>query len=115
MALMSTCLKNGEIVINSGDRLTIETAADFLRLLREGFEASKNVSVEFEAEVEIDITVIHALCSACKTAAASGKIFSYQGPRPLALADIIEDCGIELHAVCKHNSDSTCIWFGGEK
>ena len=115
MALTSTCLENGDTLINSGDRLTIESATDFMRLLREGLAASRNLSVEFEAEVEIDITGIQLLCSACKTAAASGKTFSFQGPRPRALEELIEACGAGRHAACKHNLDSACICFGGAK
>lgn len=113
MALMSTCRENGQIVISSGDRLTIESAADFARLINEGFQAAQHVAVEFEPELEIDITGLQILCSACKTAAASGKTFSCSGPRSQALADMIEACGAERHAVCKQNNNSTCIWFGG--
>lgn len=113
MALTSICRENGDIIISSGDRLTIESAGEFAQLIREGLEASQHVSVEFEPDVEMDITGIQIICSACKTAAASGKNFSYQGARPSALADLIEACGVERHATCKQNNNSTCIWFGG--
>ncbi|MEI6704506.1 MAG: STAS domain-containing protein, partial [Deltaproteobacteria bacterium] len=78
-------------------------------------EASRDVSIEFEPEVEIDITGVQILCSGCKSAANSGKTFSYHGPQPQALTDIIVTSGSERHAVCKHNNGSTCIWFGGSK
>jgi len=113
MALTSTCRENGEIIITSGDRLTIESASDFMRLLREGMEASRNVSVELEAGVEIDITAMQLFCSACKTAAAQGITFSCHGPRPPALHDMIEACGAGRHTACKQNMDSNCLWFGG--
>lgn len=113
MALTSTCRENGDTIISSGDRLTIETAGDFARLLREGLEASQHVSVAFEPGLEMDITGLQIVCSACKTAAASGKTFLCQGGRPPALADLIEACGVERHATCKQNNNSTCIWFGG--
>jgi anti-anti-sigma regulatory factor len=115
MALTSSCRENGEYVISSGDRLTIETAGDFARLIREGLEASQKVSVEFEPEVAIDITGVQILCSACKTAAANGASFSFQGVRPRSLTDIIEACGAERRAACKQNNNSNCIWFGGVK
>lgn len=115
MPLNSSYRENGEIVIISGDRLTIENAVDFARLVREALDAAKNVAVEFEAAVEMDITGVQILCSACKSAAAGGKTFSYHGPQPQALADIIIASGAERHAACKHNNDSTCIWFGGAK
>src|SRR6185369_5580573 len=98
MALNSSYRENGEIIITSGDRLTIENAADFARLVREALEASKNVAVEFEPALEIDITGLQILCSACKTAAAVGKTFSYHGPQPEALAALISASGAERHA-----------------
>ena len=115
MTLNSSIRENGEIIITGGDRLTIENAAEFLRILKEALEASPNVSIEFEPAVKIDITGVQILCSACKSAANSGKTFSYHGPQPLALTDLIATCGAERHVVCKHNNDSTCIWFGGSK
>jgi len=113
MPLNSSVRENGEIIITSGGRLTIENAAEFSLIVREALEASSNVALEFEPEVEIDITGVQILCSACKSAAQSGKTISYHGPQPQALADIITSSGAERHAVCKHNNDSTCIWFGG--
>lgn len=113
MPLNSSVRENGEIIVTSGDRLTIETAAEFSSIIREALEASKSVSIEFEPTVEIDITGMQILCSACKSAALSGKSFSYHGPQPRALTDIITSSGAERYAVCKHNNNSTCIWFGG--
>ncbi|MDD2898929.1 MAG: STAS domain-containing protein [Desulfuromonadaceae bacterium] len=105
--------EDGQMVITSGDRLTIECAAEFSRCISEAFEASQVVAVEFDPAVEIDITGVQVLCSACKSAAQSGKKFSYHGPQPQALTDIIASSGAERNAACKHNNDSLCIWFGG--
>ncbi|MBW4055199.1 MAG: STAS domain-containing protein [Proteobacteria bacterium] len=113
MPLNSSVRENGEIIITSGDRLTIETAAEFSRIVREALEASKNVALEFEPAVEIDITGVQVLCSACKSAAQGGNVFSYRGPQPRALAEIITSSGAERNAVCKYNNNSTCVWFGG--
>ena len=115
MSLNSSYRENGSIVITSGDRLTIENASEFSRLLREALEAAPSVIVEFDPQVTLDITGIQLLCSACRTAASSGKSFTYQGLQPHGLAEMIASCGAERHAVCKHNNDSTCIWFGGAK
>jgi len=115
MTLTSTGRENGATLINSGDRLTIESAADFRQHLMKGMAASQNLSIEFEADLEIDLTGMQLLCSACRTAAASGKHISFQGPRPRALEELIEACGAGRHSLCKQNLDSTCIWFGGAK
>lgn len=113
MPLNSSVRENGEIIVTSGNRLTIENAAEFSRIVLDALEASKNIAIEFEPAVEIDITAVQILCSACKSAALRGKTFSYHGPQPQALADIIVSSGAERHSACKHNNDSTCIWFGG--
>ena len=113
MALNSSCRANGEIIITSGARLTVENAAEFARIIREALEASNNVVLEFEPAAEIDITGVQILCSACKSAASTGNTFTYHGPQPQALEDIITACGAGRHAVCKHNNNSICIWFGG--
>ena len=76
MPLNSSVRENGEIIITSGDRLTIETAAEFSRIIGEAFEASKNIALEFEPVVDIDITGVQIICSACKSAAVGGKTFS---------------------------------------
>ena len=115
MPLNSSVRENGEIIITSGDRLTIEASADFARIVREALEASAAVAIEFDPAVEIDITGMQILCSACKSAARSGKTFSYNGLQPHALGAFIATSGAERHAICKHNNDSTCIWFGGSK
>ena len=113
MPLNSSVRENGEIIITSGSRLTIENAAEFSRITREALEASRNVSIEFEPDVDIDITGVQILCSACKSASESAATFSYHGLQPQALSDIIAMSGAERRAVCKHNNDTTCIWFGG--
>lgn len=113
MPLNSSVRENGEVIVTSGERLTIETAGEFSRVVREALEVSKDVALEFEPAVEIDLTGVQILCSACKSASRSGKTFSYHGPQPSALAAIITSSGAERHAVCRHNNGSTCIWFGG--
>jgi anti-anti-sigma regulatory factor len=113
--LNSSGQDNGEIVISSGKRLTIETAADFTQRIRKGLSAAGSVAVVFDADVELDITALQVLCSACRTAAAEGKTFSYRGGQPKALADLIAACGAGFHGPCKNNNDSICIWFGDGK
>jgi anti-anti-sigma regulatory factor len=113
MPLNSSVSENGDIIIKGGDRLTIENASEFSRIVKEALDVSGMVAVEFDKESAIDITGLQVLCSACKSAAQSGKIFTYHGQQPQSMADLITACGAERHAVCKHNNDATCIWFGG--
>lgn len=113
MPLTSSVRENGDIIISSGDRLTIENAAEFTRIAREALESANTVAIEFEEGAAIDITGVQVLCSACKSAAQYGKIFTFHGAQPAALLEVIDACGATRHAVCKHNNDATCIWFGG--
>lgn len=113
MPLNSSVRENGEIIVTSGSCLTIETAAEFSRIIREALEASNTVTVEFDQAVEFDITGVQVLCSACKTAARSGKNFSYHGLQPRSMTEVIAASGAERHAACKHNNTTTCSWFGG--
>ena len=115
MPLNSSVRENGEIIVTSGGRLTIENAAEFSRILCEALEASKNVAIEFEPDVEIDITGVQVLCSACKSAAKAGSVFSYHGPQPQALAEVIASSGAERNAICKFNNNTNCLWFGGAR
>lgn len=114
MALNSSYRENGSIVITSGDRLTIETAAAFARLVREALETVPHVELEFEAAVAMDITGLQIICSACRTASSGGRSFTFRGGKPQGLIDIITLCGAERHALCRHANDSDCIWFGGQ-
>ena len=113
MPLNSSVRENGEIVITSGDRLTIENAADFARLVREALDSSNVVAIEFEAAVEIDLTGLQILHSACMSAAENGKTFSYHGRQPQALSDLLAASGVTRHMGCKNNNNADCLWFGG--
>jgi len=113
MPLNSSVRENGDIVITSGDSLTIENVAEFSRIAIEALDAAHTVVVEFEPDVAIDMTGIQLICSACRSASAAGKVFTYRGSHPHSLTDIITGSGAERNAACKYNNDSSCFWFGG--
>jgi len=113
MPLNSSIHENDEMVITSGDSLTIENVAEFSRIACEALDAAHVVTIEFKPDVAIDITGVQLLCSACKSASAVGKVFTYRGSQPHALANIITVSGAERNDACKYNNDSSCFWFGG--
>lgn len=115
MGLNSHVCENGQVTISSGDRLTIENSGEFLNIVRDALLSSSEVEIEFATGVEIDLTGLQIICSCCKSAARDGKVFKYKGPQPESLTNLIHATGAERHAVCKHNNDSTCLWFGGTK
>lgn len=96
-------------IVGSGEKLTIETTADFAQRIRKELTGATTVVVEFEPVVELDITALQVLCSACKTAAAEGKKFTHRGPIPQALVDLAGAVGSAHHAHCTQNN-MTCFF-----
>jgi len=112
---VNSATKQAECVINSGERLTIETIADFIGQIREGLSEAATVVIEFNPEVEMDITALQVFCSACKTATAEGKRCIHRGPPPQALLDLSTAAGAERHESCTNNNDSCFRQFEGVK
>lgn len=111
----STYRADGGITISSGKRLSIENAADFGRCVRTALATAQTVTLEFDPEVEVDISILQTLCSACKTAAAEHKTLTYQGSDPASLRQLIVTAGAERLGPCRHNNGNPCQWFGGKR
>ena len=105
--------RHDELVINSGDRLTIETIADFVQQIRSGFAEAATVVLEFRENVEMDITALQVFCSACQTASAAGKKFIYREPLPTTLTRLATAAGSERHDHCKNDNPACFRKFGG--
>lgn len=101
------------MVINSGDRLTIETIAGFIQLIRKGLTETTTVVIEFDPNVEMDITALQFFCSACKTALAEGKRFTHRGPPPKALLELLAAVGAECHEHCINDNMACFRQLGG--
>ena len=104
-----------ERIINSGDRLTIETISDFAQQIRSGFAEAAAVVIEFHENVDLDITALQVFCSACQTASASGKKLTYRGPLPATLLHLATAAGSERNDSCKIDNPSCFRKFGGLK
>ena len=105
--------EDGSITINSGDRLTIENAADFISCISTALAASQHVALEFNLVVDVDITALQILCSACKTATEEGKTFTHLGSLSAPWRQMVISTGAGRHVSCKHNDSNPCNWFGG--
>ena len=103
----------GEIIINSGDCLTIETTGEFAQRIMQGLAQAGTVIVEFEPDVELDITALQVFCSACIKATAEGKRFIHRGPAPQTLLDLTTAIGSERHDHCRNNNMLCFRQFGG--
>ena len=105
--------RDGEIIINSGDRLTIDTTGAFAQRIMQGLAEAGTVVIEFEPDVELDITALQVFCSACMKATAEGKRFIHRGPAPQALLDLTAAMGAERHEHCENNNMLCFRQFGG--
>ena len=106
--------QKSERVISSGDKLTVETVAAFARLIRKELsEASSTVVLEFPESVEMDITALQVLCSACKTASAEGKTIAYRGRLPELLQALAPVTGPKNSEPCSDSNISCFRQFEG--
>ena len=102
-----------ELIISSGEKLTIETTAEFVELIRKGLAEASTIVIEFSPDLDLDITGLQVFCSACKAATALGKKFIHRGPLPKALRDLAAAVGSERHEHCANNNMSCFRKFGG--
>lgn len=102
-----------EIVISSGHRLTIETIADYIQRIRAGLDEAETVVLEFDPDVEMDITALQVFCSSCNTATSKGRRCIHRGPLPQALIDLSVAAGSERHKYCKNNNEFCFRQIGG--
>lgn len=103
-----------EIVIATGDRLTIETTGEFAEKIRTALNGAARVVIDFDPNLTLDITALQLFCSACAQATAEGKAIIHRGASPAALLELAEAAGTERHMRCR-NANRTCFrQFGGE-
>ena len=102
-----------ERIIHSGKRLTIETTGEFVQQLRQGLSEVETVVINFDPDVEMDLTALQVICAACKTANAEGKQFNLNRPLPQALLDLAATAGAESLQGCTIQNKSCICQFGG--
>ncbi|KAB0669405.1 STAS domain-containing protein [Oryzomonas sagensis] len=95
--------------------LTIERSGEFCQTLRDALAGAQQVVLDVTQVQEIDIPGLQLICSACKTAAAAGKVFTFAGHLPACLLELKDGIGACQNSPCSHNGNSSCIWFGGMK
>ncbi len=98
-----------EIVISSGDRLSIENIAEFVQSIRKGLAGASTVVIDFKPNVEMDITALQVLCSACKTASAEGQQFAYRGPLPALLQELVPGLGSMMTNEQREDNTISCF------
>lgn len=102
-----------EIVIATGDRLTIETTGEFAEKIRAGLAEASRVIIDFDPDLTLDITALQLFCSACAQATAEGKVIIHRGATPKALLELAEAAGTERHMHCSNNNRTCFRQFEG--
>lgn len=103
-----------EIVIATGDHLTIENTGEFAEKIRSALNGATRVVIDFDPNLTLDITALQLFCSACAQATAEGKVIIHRGVTPVALLELAEAAGTERQMRCR-NSNRTCFrQFGGK-
>ena len=62
---LSESEKGTEHVVRSGSRLTIETIAEFVQQIRKALNEASTVVIEFDRDVEMDITALQVFYASC--------------------------------------------------
>jgi anti-anti-sigma regulatory factor len=95
--------------------LTIERCGEFRQALVDALAGAQHVVLEFGRVHDMDIPVLQLICSACKTAAAANKSFTFAGTLPESLTVLKESLGVCQNSPCSQNNNTSCLWFGGAK
>ena len=96
-----------------GGTLNIEAAAELRRVLGEALTEAPQVLLDTRQLEELDITILQTICSACKTAAASGRRLLAEGEFPDCMKALNNGIGAHMALPCRQNNDQPCIWFKG--
>ena len=102
-----------EIVIDSGERLTIETIAGFIQQVRNAMNVADTIVIEFHPDVEMDITALQVFCSAHTTATSNGKNLIHRGPIPKIMMELAMSAGAERCDHCINNRQHCFRQLGG--
>jgi anti-anti-sigma regulatory factor len=114
-APLHTTHQGSEGVIRIGPRLTIETVSDCAQQLRQLLAENDTVVMEFESEIEMDITALQLICSASTTAAGEDKRLVCREPLPVCLTDLAISAGVQCRDRCgKHPQPCFLALTGGD-
>ncbi|MCK4911890.1 MAG: STAS domain-containing protein [Thermodesulfovibrionales bacterium] len=100
--------KEGAIRINASGSLTIESAGELHKVLRQELENSMSVSLDLGNISDVDVTGLQLLCSAHRTARTSGKHMSIEKASE-GLLDHVDRSGYIHHRGCPEEFEP-CLW-----
>jgi len=101
--------------VSIGGSLSIEDAVELHRALSEALAEAPMVILDARHLEELDLTILQTLCSACKSAAASGRALRFEGDPPACMKSLNNGLGAHMGSPCRKNNDQPCIFFGGAR
>lgn len=93
--------------------LNIEAAAELHRALSGAISEAPRVVLDARQLEGLDMTILQTLCSACKTAAATGCALLLAGETPACITSLNSGIGAHMGLPCRQNNNEPCFFFGG--
>ncbi|GFO59361.1 sulfate transporter [Geomonas silvestris] len=94
--------------------VTIAQAAGLKDELVAALAKGCDLRVDVSQVSEIDLTGLQLLEAGHRSWMLAGKIFCLEIGGNRAYLDTVEAAGFRRHMGCKHDTNNTCIWVGGE-
>lgn len=103
------------VTVEVSGALTIERSGEFRQTLTDALAGAQHVILDAGHLHEIDIPALQLICSACKTAAAANKTFTFAESPPECLMTLEKGIGICQDNPCNETGNTSCILSGGMK
>lgn len=109
-----TISDNGELAtVTVGETLTIETGIEFKQALSGALDSARQVVLDAHRLQQVDITSLQLICSACKSASAMNRSFTFGDDIPSCIATLRTVIGANQGSPCNNKRTESCIWAGG--
>ncbi len=93
--------------------VTVQRAAELKAALVDALARPGGLAVDLSGVTEVDLCGLQLLCSACRSAARSGRRFALAGRTPDALRRAAAEAGACIRSGCGAADPATCPWKGG--
>ncbi|BCS53731.1 sulfate transporter [Geobacter sp. SVR] len=103
------------VTVSLNGTLNIEDAAEFREVLTAALRDAPTVLLDARQLVQVDISILQIICSACRTAAEGRLAFQPEDGLPDSIRTFVGNIGARMGSVCSRNNNEPCTWFGGGK
>ena len=103
--------ENGTLTLKG--ELTIQNVSALKETLLYSLAKAPGLQINLEGVEEADLACLQVLCSAHRTAVATGKSMAISGPLPGPFARVVEASGYQRGGMCRTPGASSCFWRSG--